>query len=295
MKSLIIGMGIGQLYHSVLTELGATIVTVDADVSKKADFTDVVSAIASYGIFDTVHICTPNFTHFELASKVAASATVVFVEKPGVFDSEAWATLANTFKSTRFMMVKNNQWRDNLNEMRSYVEKSTAIKFKWINKNRIPGPGTWFTTKKLAYGGVSRDLMPHLLSLYMALNDEWKTGHITGSEARQIHSLDTIADTEYGTVKRDGVYDVDDLCKIKFMSQHKTWKLEANWADGKEDNRAIEFELTDGTVKRFELGLCPEYAYRNMIEDCVANIHNNAFWQDQLEKDFWIHERLENL
>ena len=56
MKSLIIGMGIGQLYKSVLTELGSTVVTVDADVNKGADFTDVVSAITSYGTFDTVHI-----------------------------------------------------------------------------------------------------------------------------------------------------------------------------------------------------------------------------------------------
>jgi predicted dehydrogenase len=295
MKSLIIGMGIGQLYKSVLTELGSTVVTVDADVNKGADFTDVVSAITSYGTFDTVHICTPNYTHFELATKVAACAGIVFVEKPGVKNSENWATLTHTFKSTRFMMVKNNMWRDNLDEMRSYVDKSTAIKLKWINKNRIPGPGTWFTTKKLAFGGVSRDLMPHLLSLYMAINTEWTKGYMTGNESKQLHSLSEIGDTEYGTVKRDGIYDVDDMCKIKFMSQHKTWKLEANWADGKEDNRAIEFELTDGTVKRFELGLCPESAYKAMIEDCVANINNNNFWQDQLLKDFWIHERIENL
>jgi hypothetical protein len=137
--------------------------------------------------------------------------------------------------------------------------------------------------------------MPHLLSLYIALNDDWKTGSTTGKEARQNHSLNTIENTEYGVVKRDGTYDVDDLCKIKFMSQHKTWKLEANWADGREDNRAIEFELIDGTVQRFELGLCPESAYEAMIRDCIANMDNDKFWLNQLEQDIWIHQQIETL
>ena len=34
--------------------------------------------------------------------------------------------------------------------------------------------GSWFTTRKLAFGGVSRDLMPHLLSLYVAMNPHWR-------------------------------------------------------------------------------------------------------------------------
>ena len=184
-------------------------------------------------------------------------------------------------------------WRDNLEEMRSYVESSKAVKIKWINKNRIPGPGTWFTTKKLAFGGVSRDLMPHLLSLYIALNDKWQTASMTGQEARQQYTLDTIQDTEYGIVNRDGTYNVDDLCKIKYMESGRTWKMEANWADGKEDNRAIEFELNDGTVKRFELGLCPEEAYQAMIKEVVERVNDTEFWNSQLLQDSWIHERIE--
>jgi hypothetical protein len=145
----------------------------------------------------------------------------------------------------------------------------------------------------LAFGGVSRDLMPHLLSLYIALNDNWKDSQLTGHEARQIHTLDKIQDTEYGTVKRDGIYDVDDLCKIKYMKNGRVWKMEANWADGVADNRGIDFELPDGTVTRFELGLCPEEAYKNMIDTCITNISNDNFWKEQYEIDMWIHERIE--
>ena len=292
-NSLIVGMGIGQLYKSVLESIGHDVVTVDTDIRKGADFPSIEPAILVHGRFDTVHICTPNFTHFEMAMQVAPYANIVFIEKPGVANSNNWATLLSTFPNTRFMMVKNNMWRDNIEELRECVADARTVKIKWINKNRIPGPGTWFTTKKLAFGGVSRDLMPHLLSLYVALNDKWQTSQMTGQEARQLHTLDKIEDTEYGAVKRDGTYDVDDLCKIKYMKNGRVWKMESNWADGKEDNRAIEFEMDDGSVKRFELGLCPEEAYKNMIMDAIINTYNDDFWIKQAQIDIWIHERIE--
>jgi len=293
MKSLVVGMGIGQLYKKVLEDLGIEVVTVDNDISKKADLPNIESAILAHAPFATAHICTPNFTHFDMAMKLARHAKIIFVEKPGVANSLNWATLVSTFPQTRFMMVKNNMWRDNIEEMRSHVQRARTVKIKWINKNRIPGPGTWFTNKQLAFGGVSRDLMPHLLSLYIALNDHWKTSQMTGQEARQLHTLDKIEDTEYGAVKRDGVYDVDDLCKIKYMKNGRVWKMEANWADGKEDDRAVEFEMDDGSTVRFELGLCPEEAYKKMIEECIRNIGNKEFWLDQAQKDLFIHERVE--
>jgi predicted dehydrogenase len=293
MRSLIVGMGIGQLYKQVLTELEIEVVTVDSDISKGADFPSIEPALLVHGSFDTVHICTPNFTHFEMAMKLAPYAKIVFIEKPGVANSNNWATLLSTFPKTRFMMVKNNMWRDNIEEMKSCVNSARTVKLKWINKNRIPGPGTWFTNKQLAFGGVSRDLMPHLLSLYIALNDHWMTSQMTGQEARQNHTLDKIEDTEYGAVKRDGVYDVDDLCKIKYMKNGRVWKIEANWADGVADNRAVEFEMDDGSIQRFELGLCPESAYKNMIDCAISNVSNDQFWIKQAQQDIWIHERIE--
>lgn len=293
MKSLVVGMGIGNLYKQVLQELKIDVVTVDSDIGKGADFPTVESAILAYGPFDTIHICTPNFTHEVLARQVAKFAKIVFIEKPGVIDSKCWQCLTEDFPNTRFMLVKNNMWRNNIEEMQSCVAAARTVKIKWINKNRIPGPGTWFTTKQLAFGGVSRDLMPHLLSLYVVLNENWKTSQMTGQEARQLWTLEKIEDTEYGAVKRDGIYDVDDLCKIKYMKNGRVWKMEANWADGVADNRAVEFEMDDGSVKRFELGLCPEEAYKNMIDTCISNISNEQFWQQQYDIDMWIHERIE--
>ena len=88
MKSLIIGMGIGQLYKSVLEQLGHTIITVDMDPNRGADYYDYVAAYMDHGdTFDTVHICTPNYTHINLARFAGIhGAKIVFVEKPGVED-----------------------------------------------------------------------------------------------------------------------------------------------------------------------------------------------------------------
>ena len=291
-RSLIVGMGIGQLYKTVLEKLGHEVITVDQDITKGAMLPSVDSAMLLYAPFDTVHICTPNFTHFQLAAKVAPVSKIVFVEKPGVAKSENWATLAHTFPNTRFMMVKNNMWRSNIGELAELANKAKTVKIRWIRKNCIPSPGSWFTTKKLAFGGVSRDLMPHLLSLYVSMNPNWKNETISGQTAMACWELKDIESTEYGTVNPDGTYDVDDVCVINFGDK---WKCAANWRSMDEEDSSIEFIMQDNSVERFELGWCPEEAYHNMIVDAIANIANNDFWQEQLQQDFWIHERIENL
>ena len=291
-RSLVVGMGIGQLYKTVLEKLGHEVITVDQDITKGAMLPSIDSAILLYAPFDTVHICTPNFTHFQLAAKLAPVSKIVFVEKPGVARSENWTTLVHTFPNTRFMMVKNNMWRDNISELAELANKAKTVKIRWIRKNCIPSPGSWFTTKKLAFGGVSRDLMPHLLSLYVAMNPNWKNETISGQTAMACWELKDIDSTEYGTVNPNGTYDVDDVCVINFGDK---WKCAANWRSMDEEDSSIEFTMQDDSVERFELGWCPEEAYRNMITDAISNIANNNFWQKQLQQDFWIHERIENL
>ena len=75
MKALIVGMGIGQLYHSVFSSLGYEIDTVDSNPEKTATFktADVVS-----GTYDIAVICTPNFTHELIARTIASKCRIVF-------------------------------------------------------------------------------------------------------------------------------------------------------------------------------------------------------------------------
>ena len=295
-RSLIIGMGIGQLYKDVLTKLGHEIVTVDQDVSKNADFDSVDKALLVHGLFDTAHICTPNFTHFEIAAKVAPHSKIVFIEKPGVANSSTWQKLVETFTQTRFMMVKNNMWRDNIAEMKEYASKSTYISIQWCNKDRIPSPGSWFTNKELAFGGVSRDLMPHLLSLYIAMNPDWKNSQLLSKNKSQQWTLNELANTDYGTIDRNGIYNVDDMARLE-LSSSSTCPVEmlTEWRTLTHESRFIRFTLPNRELKIIELGLCPEYAYQSMIKDAVENINNAKFWLDQFAIDMWIHEQVENL
>lgn len=291
MKSLVIGMGIGQLYKTVLEKLGYEVVTVDADSTKGADYTDIRKAINGQW-FDTAHICTPNYTHLSIAETIAPYARIVFIEKPGVKTSEEWSNLVRLRPYTKFMMVKNNMWRDNIKEITNSASVAKCVEIDWMRKNCVPSPGSWFTTRSLAFGGVSRDLMPHLLSLYIAINPNWRSENISSTSTLQNWTLETVDSTEYGQINPTGTYDVDDSCKINFGTK---WHCRADWRTLKEDRSAITVIHQDNTKEIFELGWCPEQAYLNMIKDAVDNVNNSNFWKQQLEQDLWIHSKIENL
>jgi len=285
-------MGIGNLYAKVLDELGHGVITVDSDPAKGASFTSVEDAIKECRMFDTVHICTPNFTHAKLARQVAPHTDIVFIEKPGVSTSAAWSNIVLDNPNTRFMMVKNNMWRSNIADLQALANKAKIVNIRWIRKNCIPSPGSWFTTRELAFGGVSRDLMPHLLSLYMALNPKWRTESVNGKGAQMMWALEDIESTEYGVVNPNGTYDVDDKCHIDFGSK---WGCQANWRSMIADNSSIQFIMQDNSIEVFELGWCPEDAYKNMIQDAVNNLNNMDFWSEQLAQDLFIHQQIETL
>ena len=288
--SIIVGMGIGQLYKDVLTKLGQEVITVDLDPNKGADYTDVDQAISTHLKFKTAHICTPNFTHAELTKKLSACSSIVFVEKPGLRTPEEWTQAAQS--SARVMMVKNNMWRSNIDELRALAQEAKQVNIQWIRRNCIPHPGSWFTTRELAFGGVSRDLMPHLLSLYIAMNPLWDKEEVNGYLAIRKWMLAQIESTEYGTVNPNGTYDVDDHCAIKFGDK---WNLIADWRSMDKEDSSIEFIMPDNTIERFELGWCPEDAYQRMIQDAINNITNSTFWNKQFSEDVWIHQIISKL
>ena len=297
MKSLVIGMSIGQLYTSVLNDLGYQVVTVDIDVSKQADYTGVKHALADHNHFDTVNICTPNFTHLEMARAVAKYSRIVFIEKPGLETSAQWTHLCNEFPNTRFMMVKNNQYRDNINVLTQLAHKAKIINLTWNNNDRVPNPGTWFTTYDLSFGGVSRDLIPHLLSLFQSLSGFTHTqAKLDYETVDQRWKLKDLTETDYGTVNPNGVYDVEDHMELHFNdTQGRKWFIESDWRTLNGDDRSILMIFEDGSRYCYELGLCPEDAYKRMIDTAVKMADVDAYWQHQYELDMWIHKTIESL
>ena len=81
---------------------------------------------------------------------------------------------------------------------------------------------------------------------------------------------------------------------MRYEINNKIYGLIADWRSQRGDDRCIEFHGNNG-IDKFELGLCPEKAYQNMIVDAITNIDNNDFWNTQLEQDLWIHKQNEML
>jgi len=290
-KALIVGTGFGSLYKGIYESMGWQVTTIDiadpnADYSKPQD---AIGGGTGHGgnYWDTCHITTPNWTHLELAYTFAGHCDIMFVEKPGVFNQQQWSKLVGDHPDTRIMMTKNNQYRDNIMEMAECANpKHGVTRIRWINDNRVPKPGSWFTNKNLAFGGVSRDLMPHLLSLYQMFEPDWRTTLPKWAKKEQRYTLSEFDDSDYGEVDPSGVYDVDDFAYIDFGD----FQLCADWASKEGDDIAVHTQ-----TKSFELGLCPESAYKQMIKTALFERSNDEYWKLQQEMDIWIHQILNNL
>ena len=290
MKSLIIGMGIGELYKEVLQDLGHEVVTVDTG-NRAANFKSIGLALDIHPKFDATFICTPNHTHEQIAYFVAAHSKIVFVEKPGVKTAHDWKILVDSYPETKFIMVKNNQYREELVFFKALNNVSTNVNINWINYNRVPNPGSWFTNSHYSFGGVSRDLMPHLLSWVAVLNPTiYQDSNVLKFVKEQQWQLADLLDTTYGNVNPYGLYDVDDYANIELRVGKVHYNLIADWRSLVQDDQSIAF--IGDRERRFELGLCPVSAYKKMVETAFENISNPEWWKDQLEQDLWIHNML---
>jgi hypothetical protein len=137
--------------------------------------------------------------------------------------------------------------------------------------------------------------MPHLLSFYTVLAEDYRDIDISQYSAEQQHQLSDIQSTDYGVIDPQGTYDVDDVATIlidsyKFPLERKSWMLKADWANGHEDCLRIEF---DDEIVNF--GLCPESAYKAMILDCVKHLQYDTWWYNHFKQDLWIHSQMELL
>ena len=283
-------MGIGELYKEVLQDLGHEVVTVDTG-NRPADFKSIGLALDVHPKFDATFICTPNHTHEQIAYFVAKHSKIVFVEKPGVKTAHDWQILCDSYPKTKFIMVKNNQYREELPFFKAIANVSNTVNINWINYNRVPNPGSWFTNRHYSFGGVSRDLMPHLLSWIAAIYPTtYHDCNFLKFEKEQRWKLEDLLDTTYGTVVPDGMYDVDDYVKIELSVGKVHYNLTANWRSLERDDQSIVF--IGDRERRFELGLCPVSAYKTMIETAFENISNPEWWKDQLDQDLWIHNML---
>ena len=290
MKALIAGMGFGQaLYGKLYIMSGHTVDYIDP-VNPEARYKDASEVNEQY---DIAHVCTPNHTHWSVADMIAHHARIVIVEKPGVKDESEWLELLKRHPNTRIMMAKNNQYRKGL-ETFGYIIRGQQgvndIYINWNNNDRVPNPGSWFTNSWLAYGGVSRDLLPHLLSIYLMLNTHFMENDFEVVKKEQRWTLADLTASDYGEVDPNGTYDVDDTISLKYSQFRFNWHINTAWRTLEGNDIGIHA----GDLY-YELGLCPENAYESMIMRAVSEVDNDNYWSKQRGMDTWIHRQLEML
>lgn len=291
-KSLIVGMGFGQaVYLPVLRSLGHEVITVDNTLP--ADYSSLEAALAAHTSFDTAHICVPNFLHQPMAEQLLGKVEIIFVEKPGFKTARDWQHVWENRQGSNLYMVKNNQYRTDL-PSQAEIANCDQIDLIWKTRDRVPSPGSWFTNKELSFGGVSRDIVPHLLSLALKFSDQQPLSLVDSTLKRQ-YSLQDFKSTEYGTVNLKGKYNVDDMAHLLLESPYHDYQIHANWKTNAEEFIGIRLLKNREIVAEHALGLCPESAYQEMIITCLDEAGNQEFWQHNFEQDIRIHNILDAL
>lgn len=286
MRALLVGLGgIGSnVYLPELTQLGYTVTTVDQQVAT-ANYSNIDDV---RGEFDVAVICTPNFTHLPIAEKVGMYCKTVFIEKPGLPNVEELTQLQHRYADTKYIMCKNNLYRASYGALDDLMNKSirpTKIEVSWLNANRVPSPGSWFTNKKLAWGGVALDLFPHLYCHLSKIVPLTEMSFVSFTKTKQ-WELEELLSTSYGNVNPEGVYDVCD-----YAEEHWTWNnvpvtIKAGWKTGIDD-QSVKVYTEDSTYE-WRFGLCPSDAYGRMIASSAKDRY-----QDHIDMDLWIHSQLE--
>ena len=214
----------------------------------------------------------------------------MLIEKPGLPSADMWSALCEENPKTKFVMCKNNMYRNNLGAVQKWRdsnEKPLRIEINWLNKNRVPNPGGWSTNKTIARGGVALDLFPHLYTQLInltPLDSLERGGH---SMAQQWQLSDLMDGSDYGNINMDGVYNVCDYAEESWIMNGVTpITLRASWKAGYDD-QSIKV-ITADSEYIWHFGLCPDYAYGEMIHKAMTEDYNMHRYFDE-----WIHKQLE--
>lgn len=305
-QALVLGLGIGAVYLEQLTTLDFNVVTVDNKIAEATYKT--MDDVPEDMTFTIVVSCLPNYLHEESIHKFAKRTTIFIVEKPGLASLEDWNRILQQYSRTYIFMAKNNAFRMTMPELgrlfKNYIQLNLIKSFEicWLNDRRIPYPGSWFTNKELAFGGVSRDLMPHILSVLFALGFPIKKfeEYVLGAFKHQQFTLDEITSTSYGTIDKNGVYDVDDVCEMLLEYNSILIKLQAAWdiknnSEYFEHGFYINLYLKTGESLHYFLDLCPNIAYGTMCNFYLKIVENELYDEiaSQYDVDRLIHRAME--
>jgi len=123
---------------------------------------------------NAIVISTPNSTHYTLSEKALLAGKHVLCEKPIAFSSAEVDNLIRILKKTNtiFLPAFVNRFRNDVQCVKDILDKNLigeiiSINAQWIRRAGVPRPGSWFTQKDKAGGGVLMDLGPHIIDIIL--------------------------------------------------------------------------------------------------------------------------------
>lgn len=128
---------------------------------------------------DAVIIASPNYTHGDYSIKALSHGIHVLCEKPialSIREVEEAIKVANQ-NNCVYLPGFVNRFRKDVQQLKEIIDtnqigKIMKIDAAWVRKSGMPRPGSWFTSKQYAGGGVLNDLGSHILDIIMMLHDE---------------------------------------------------------------------------------------------------------------------------
>lgn len=123
---------------------------------------------------EAIVLATPNYTHKDFILKTIRQGKWILCEKPFVLNRKEMLEIIKEAGDDRKLLVPAfvNRFRYDICHFREEIKtigNIRCIEAKWIRRNGIPRPGTWFTNKSLAGGGVLIDLGPHIIDICLYL------------------------------------------------------------------------------------------------------------------------------
>jgi predicted dehydrogenase len=232
---------------------------------------------------DAVSIIVPNKFHAPLALQCLKAGKHVFCEKPPGLSAAEVAEMVQVCKQTgkKLMFNFNNRARPESQAMKKYVDDGTvgtinSAQAKWIRRTGIPGFGGWFTTKAMAGGGATIDLL-HMIDLSLYLMGYPEPAHVLANTFDD-HITDPGFKGPWGIPDREGgTTDVECAAHgfVRFKSG-QVLSLQVSWAEMvKREEVSVVFQGTKagGKVERlFGIDGLDETA----IDTCELYVQENG-------------------
>jgi predicted dehydrogenase len=206
---------------------------------------------------DIVSVCTPNFTHMELAVAALERGCNVHVEKPVALNYKQARRICDEAekRGLQVMLGLNKRYMGQTFLLQRLVNEGFfgdiyKASCGWERSSGIPGTGRWFTDKALSGGGALIDLGVHYLDLALSLMGYPKAKSVMGHTYSVFGAGSERIRRGYKS-NPDGVYNVEDMANGTVnLENGATLNFVFSWASNIErEVRYVELVGTKGGMR----------------------------------------------